>query len=132
MSMDVPPRMGRIRSALTAFAFAASALALVMTYVLCALVLSAYPQGLADAVGVHVPAFSVSAYQVALNSAWCAFGTLAATVALAFLAWRQVIEVEQRRFWLVLLAVFNYHVALVVAGTVVLGIFVLPKLANMA
>lgn len=80
--------------------------------------------------GPHVPAFSRTTLSVMSHVTAICFSVFGASLWLAFLAVRRVRERDARLYWISVLSSINFYTVSFLFGIVLIGFFLLPKLAN--
>ena len=122
--------MGKFKVVLTAILFIASCILLLGANGIASAVLGSYTPAYPSSLGAHTPAFSLTALTLMQNSAALCFGTLALSSVLALVAIRRSTSLEAKSYWVIVLAIVNYHVSAFLLGAMAVGFFLLPKLAN--
>ncbi len=122
--------MGKIKVAVSALLFVGSCGSLLATHG----VISALLQSYASAPGVtptgHVPAFTSLALSLMPQSALLCFGALLLSLALLGLTVLRAQTRESKLYWATVLSSINYYFSGFLLGVVLVGYFMLPKLAN--
>ncbi|NZA27802.1 hypothetical protein H0E84_15595 [Luteimonas sp. SJ-92] len=122
--------MPKIRVALGLLLYLASCLGLLIAPAYITLPLTAYSADFVASHGPRIPAFSSLALLVMPRAWLICFSVLAASVVLAFLAFRKVEDRDTRLYWIGVLANINFYTVLLMFGMVLIGFFLLPRLAN--
>jgi hypothetical protein len=81
-------------------------------------------------IGPNVPAYSRLAMSILSQSTLICFGTLALSIILALIGLRRAKTSADKSYWLLLLSNLNYYVAFLLLNMLLVGFFMLPKLAN--
>jgi len=92
--------------------------------------LAAYSAEFIASHGPRIPAFSSTTLSVMPHATAICFSVLAASLLLAFLAFRRVKEKDTRLYWIGVLSNINFYTVLLLFGMVLIGFFLLPKFAN--
>jgi hypothetical protein len=122
--------MIKFKAIITALLFVASCVALVAADSAVSAILVGYSASFPTTLGTHVPAFTSTSLAVMSNSASICFGTLVASLVLAFWAMRRVQSRESKLYWITSLSSINFYLSTFVLSTTLIGFFLLPKLAN--
>jgi hypothetical protein len=122
--------MGKFKVAVTALLYFGSCIALAATHGAVSAILKSYTAGYPGSLGTHVPAFTSTALSLMPYTAIVCFGTLVVSAALAALViWRSK-SIESKLYWVTVLACISYYISTFLLSTVLIGFFLLPKLAN--
>lgn len=119
--------MDRAKNFIAAFLFVASGVALMSVASALSAVMEVYRLPDAESLSPNAFGFSRIGLVLASNATVICIGTLLATLA-GVLAARKM--AQDKLFLVVVLALINYHVSAFLLGAVLLGLFVLPQLAN--
>ena len=122
--------MPKIKVAIGLLLYLTSCMALLIAPIYIALPLTVYSTAFPASHGPNVPAFSNLALSVMPHAAPICFSVLVASLLLAILTFRQVKERDTRLYWIGVLASVNFYAVLFLFGLVLIGFFLLPKLAN--
>ena len=122
--------MPKIKVALGLLFYITSCMGLLIAPVYISLPLTAYSAGFVASHGPRIPAFSSLTLSIMPHAAAICFSILAASLLLAFLAFRKVKERDTRLYWIGVLANINFYIVLFLFGMTLVGFFLLPKLAN--
>ncbi|HQX65496.1 MAG: hypothetical protein WAR01_02360 [Dokdonella sp.] len=122
--------MPKIKVALGLLFYITSCVGLLIAPAYISMPLTAYSADFIASHGPRIPAFSSVALSVMPHAMAICFSVLAASLLLAFLAFRRVKEQDTRLFWIGVLANINFYAVLFLYGIVLIGFFLLPKLAN--
>jgi hypothetical protein len=93
-------------------------------------VLHAYTAAYPAILGSHVPAFTKTTISVMQSAPAICLGGILLSVLLAGLAMGRAKSGESKLYWITVLGSINYYVAAFLTSTVLIGFFMLPKLAN--
>jgi hypothetical protein len=122
--------MPKIKVAFGLLLYITSCMGLLIAPMYISLPLTAYSADFVASHGPRIPAFSSLALSVMPHAGAICFSVLAASLLLAFLAFRKVQERDTRLYWIGVLANINFYTVLFLFGMVLIGFFLLPKLAN--
>ena len=122
--------MGKLKAIITALIYFGSCAALVSTHAVVSVLQTSHTKEFLEALGGQTRAFTSIALSIIPNTALICFGTLVISALLATVAIRRSNSQESKLYWLTVLGSFNYYVSAFVFGAVLIGFFVLPKLAN--
>ena len=122
--------MPKIKVAIGLLLYITSCMGLLIAPAYISLSLTAYSANFPASHGPRVPAFSSIALTVMPHATAICLSVLAASLLLAFLAFRRVKERDTRLYWIGVLASINFYAVLFLFGMVLIGFFLLPKLAN--
>ena len=122
--------MINFKVALTALIYIASCIALVATHEIVSALLVSYTIDYPASLGALVPGFTSLAISLIPKSALICLGTLVASVTICtFAIWRSNSR-ETKLYWVSVLSSLNYYVSMFLVSTILVGFFLLPKLAN--
>ena len=122
--------MRQIKVAIGLLLYITSCMGLLIAPAYISLSLTAYSADFIASHGPRIPAFSSTALSVMPHASAICFYVLASSLLLATLAFRRVKERDARLYWIGVLSNINFYTVLFLFGTVLIGFFLLPKLAN--
>lgn len=122
--------MRGIKVAVGLLLYCTSCIALLITPRYISLLLTVYSTDFPASHGPHIPAFSKIALSAMPHATAICLSILAVSLLLGFLAFRRVKEQDTRLYWIGVLTGVNLCAALALFGFVLIGFFLLPKLAN--
>ncbi|MDH5829018.1 hypothetical protein QFW80_00565 [Luteimonas sp. M1R5S18] len=122
--------MPKIKVAIGLLLYVTSCMGLLIAPAYISLPLTAYSADFIASHGPRIPAFSRAALSVMPHATAICFSVLGSSLLLAFLAFRRVEERDTRLYWIGVLANINFYAVLFLFGMVLIGFFLLPKLAN--
>ena len=122
--------MIKIKVALTALLYIASCIAIVATHEMVSALVVGYTIDYPASFGALVPAFTSLSLSLISKSALICWGTLVASMTLCtFAIWRSNSR-DTKLYWVSILSSLNFYVSTFVVSTILIGFFLLPKLAN--
>ncbi len=122
--------MPKIKVAIASILYVTSCIGLLISPSYISLLLTTYSAGFIASHGPRVPAFSSTALSVMPHATPICFSILGASLLLAFLTARRVKERDSKLYWIGVLSAVNFYTVLFLFGMVLIGFFLLPKLAN--
>jgi hypothetical protein len=122
--------MKKLKAVITALLLVGSWVSLACAYAAVSGVLRSYTATYPTTFGSHVPAFSKSAISVMSGApVICLSSFLISAVLTMLIMWRSKND-ESKLYWITVLGSVNYYLASFLTSTVLIGFFMLPKLAN--
>ena len=122
--------MGKLKVLVTGVLFFASCVALLGTQGAVAAIQSSYTSAFPSSFGSHLPAFTVSAMSLMPNIPAIYFTTVAVSILLAGLALWRARTREVKLYWVTVLDSINFYICVFLSGIVLVGFFLLPRVAH--
>ena len=122
--------MGKLKAAVTALLYFGSCIALFATHAAVSALLTSYTDSYPASLGAQTPAFTSLALSLMVSTAPVCFGAVAVSALLAAMAIRGPNPRESKLYWVTVLGSVNYYLCTFLLSTVLIGFFLLPKLAN--
>ena len=122
--------MARVKAVVTALIYFGSCAALLATHVIGSTLHVIYASDLPVSPEERTFLFTSIALSLIPNTALICFGTIGLSALLAVFATRRLNPQESKLYWVTVLGALNYYISLFVLGTLLIGLFLLPKLAN--
>ena len=122
--------MHKIKVALSFLLYTTSCIGLLIAPMYISMALSAYSAEFVGSHGPRVPAFSDTALSLMPHASAICFSVLGMSVLSAVVVYRKAGSPESRLYWLGVLSNINFYAAFFLFGMVLVGFFLLPKVAN--
>jgi hypothetical protein len=122
--------MRSFKVALSFLLYIASCLGLLISPMYISMALAAYSADFVASHGPRVPAFSASALSLMRHAGPICFSVLVVSLLLAVMAVRRSEDRQAKLYWLGILANINFYTVVFLFGSVLIGFFLLPKVAN--
>ena len=122
--------MPKIKVAIGLLLYMTSCLGLLVAPAYISLPLTAYSADFPASHGPRIPAFSSATLSVMPHATVICLSMLAVSLLLALLVFRRVKVRDTKLYWIGVLANVNFYTVLFLFGMVLIGFFLLPKLAN--
>jgi hypothetical protein len=119
-----------LRNILAIWIFLSSLIAVAATAIVVRTTLAAYPPDFLRSFGPHVPATSEMYAGLLLHATTFLGGSSVTLLIILALVYRRSSEPNVRNFYMTLFSAINFCFALFAALTLLVGYFMLPKLAN--
>jgi hypothetical protein len=122
--------MQKFKVALSILLYITSCVSLLIAPQYITLALTTYSADFVASHGTRIPAFSAMTLSVMPHAEVICFVVLIASLLLAAMTFRRPSIREARLYWLGVLANINFYTVLFLFGMVLVGFFLLPKVAN--
>ena len=122
--------MYKIKVILSFLLYTTSCIGLLIAPMYISMALSAYSAEFVTSHGPRVPAFSDTALSLMPHASVIGFSVLGISILAAVLLYRKVDSPDSRLYWLGVLSSINFYTAFFLFGMVLVGFFLLPKVAN--
>jgi hypothetical protein len=122
--------MGKLKVFVTGVLFLASCVALLGTQGAVAGIQKSYAGAFPGPLGGQPPALSVSALSLMPNIPAICFTALAASIFLAGVAVWRARSREAKIYWVTVLGSINFYICVLLSGIVLVGFFLLPRVAH--
>lgn len=122
--------MRTFKVALSFLLYITSCLGLMISPMYISMVLANYSADFVATHGSRVTAFSATTLSLMPNAGAICFSVLADSLLLAFMAVRRSEDREAKLYWLGVLANINFYTVVFLFGSVLVGFFLVPTVAN--
>jgi hypothetical protein len=122
--------MGKLKVFVTGILFLASCVALLGTQGAIAAIQNSYTSTFPSSFGSHLPAFTARTLSLMPNIPTICFTAVVVSILLAGLVLWRARSREAKIYWVTVLGSVNFYVCVFLSGVVLVGFFLLPRVAH--